>query len=277
MKKVLKIIGLCLVILIIVGAFLQVFGKGKVKPSSWFGGTESETVKVVNGVDGKDGADGKDGDTPYIGANGNWFIGGVDTGVKAVGQDGKDGKDGKDGETPYIGEDGNWYIGETNTGVAATLIVEPVNENLITENCETFFSVCYKQIGTYFVETPDKLSITADGGSDGRAYFSGNALGERLYRNTLEYGLKIETATEVSFEIDKPMTLYLWLDKVSSTGSSSNVTSVVPAVRIDSVFHEGNKVPDDERGYTISISLNAGKHTIRKGNYCVLSYLSLTA
>ena len=45
----------------------------------------------TNGVDGKDGTDGEDGQTPYIGENGNWWIGDTDTGVKAAGDDGKDG------------------------------------------------------------------------------------------------------------------------------------------------------------------------------------------
>lgn len=52
--------------------------------------------------------------TPYIGSNGNWWVGDTDTGVKAAGQDGKDGKD---GNTPYIGENGNWWIGLTDTKV----------------------------------------------------------------------------------------------------------------------------------------------------------------
>lgn len=37
---------------------------------------------------------GKDGLTPYIGENGNWWIGETDTGVKAAGQDGADGANG---------------------------------------------------------------------------------------------------------------------------------------------------------------------------------------
>ncbi len=57
-----------------------------------------------DGVDGKDGTngqngrDGKDGKTPFIGENGNWWIGDIDTGVKAAGTDGKDGVDGDKGE-----------------------------------------------------------------------------------------------------------------------------------------------------------------------------------
>ena len=80
----------------------------------WVGGTDTG-VKAA-GVDGKPG---KDGETPYIGENGNWWIGFTDTKVKAAGTDGKDGEKGEDGETPYIGENGNWWIGETDTGVKA--------------------------------------------------------------------------------------------------------------------------------------------------------------
>ena len=89
------------------------------------------------------GTDGKDGDTPFVGNNGNWWIGTTDTGVKAAGQDGKDGQngadgkdgqngvdgkdgkdgingqDGKDGDTPFIGANGNWWISTTDTGVKA--------------------------------------------------------------------------------------------------------------------------------------------------------------
>ena len=51
-------------------------------------------LSVLKGLDGKDGingqngSDGKDGKTPFIGENGNWWIGTTDTGVKAAGVDG---------------------------------------------------------------------------------------------------------------------------------------------------------------------------------------------
>ena len=80
----------------------------------WVGGTDTG-VKAA----GDDGKPGKDGETPYIGENGNWWIGFTDTKVKAAGTDGKDGEKGENGETPYIGENGNWWIGETDTGVKA--------------------------------------------------------------------------------------------------------------------------------------------------------------
>ena len=52
----------------------------------------------TNGINGQDGRDGADGNTPFIGENGNWWIGEIDTGVKAAGTDGTDGVDGTDGE-----------------------------------------------------------------------------------------------------------------------------------------------------------------------------------
>ena len=51
----------------------------------------------TNGINGQNGSDGKDGKTPFIGENGNWWIGEIDTGIKAAGTDGKDGINGIDG------------------------------------------------------------------------------------------------------------------------------------------------------------------------------------
>lgn len=38
----------------------------------------------------------------------------------SAGKDGKDGKDGANGLTPFIGDNGNWWIGSVDTGVPAT-------------------------------------------------------------------------------------------------------------------------------------------------------------
>ena len=101
----------------------------------WLNLYDLSTLKGRDGEAGQDGASGKDGNTPFIGENGNWWIGVTDTGVKAAGEkgekgdtgekgetgaDGKDGASGKDGNTPFIGENGNWWIGGTDTGVKAT-------------------------------------------------------------------------------------------------------------------------------------------------------------
>lgn len=61
----------------------------------------------VIGADGKDGRDGVDGRDGRDGTDGR------------DGFDGTNGKDGVDGKTPYIGDNGNWWIGEEDTGVEA--------------------------------------------------------------------------------------------------------------------------------------------------------------
>lgn len=61
----------------------------------------------VIGADGKDGRDGVDGRDGRDGADGR------------DGFDGTNGKDGVDGQTPYIGKNGNWWIGNEDTGVKA--------------------------------------------------------------------------------------------------------------------------------------------------------------
>src|SRR5690606_23422322 len=85
----------------------------------YVGETSWKNLIAVNDLKGEDGRDGEDGLTPYIGENGNWWIGSIDTGVKAQGPKGEDGKDGEDGLTPYIGANGNWWIGSIDTGVKA--------------------------------------------------------------------------------------------------------------------------------------------------------------
>ena len=69
---------------------------------------------------------GKDGHTPVvtIGADGYWYIDGINTEVKATGEDGKDGQDGADGEdgkTPQItiNSAGYWVINGVETTVRA--------------------------------------------------------------------------------------------------------------------------------------------------------------
>lgn len=73
---------------------------------NWWLGTTDTGIKAS-------GEDGNNGLTPYIGENGNWWLGPTDTGVKARGEDGTDGL------TPFIGANGNWWIGITDTGVNA--------------------------------------------------------------------------------------------------------------------------------------------------------------
>lgn len=71
----------------------------------------------TNGVDGQSiqGDKGDNGHTPeiIISSNGNWFIDGVDIGIKSQGPQCEAGL------TPHIGENGDWCVGNLDTGVKA--------------------------------------------------------------------------------------------------------------------------------------------------------------
>lgn len=92
-------------------------GVTKVEKTATNGNVDTYTITLTNGktytftvTNGKDGADGKDG------------------------TDGKDGENGKDGLTPFIGENGNWWIGDTDTGVKAVADDSvPVGSGNVTE------------------------------------------------------------------------------------------------------------------------------------------------
>ena len=70
-------------------------------------------LTALKGADGRDGTDGKDG---ADGINGKDGIDGADG---KDGTNGQNGSDGKDGKTPFIGENGNWWFGEIDTAVKA--------------------------------------------------------------------------------------------------------------------------------------------------------------
>ena len=102
-----------------------------------------------DGTNGQNGSDGVDGNTPFIGENGNWWIGETDTSVKAAGIDGTDGVDGDKGDKGDPGEKGDkgdkgdpgqngacsgYFYAETriprvflNNGNAALRVYEKVN------------------------------------------------------------------------------------------------------------------------------------------------------
>ena len=74
-----------------------------------FSGTETEwlaSLKGATGAPGADGRDGEDGKTPYVGDNGNWYIGTDDTGKPSRGAKGDKGEKGEKGDTGAQGEPG---------------------------------------------------------------------------------------------------------------------------------------------------------------------------
>ena len=74
-----------------------------------FSGTETEwlaSLKGATGAPGANGKDGTDGKTPYVGDNGNWYIGADDTGKPSRGAKGDKGEKGDKGAQGIQGEQG---------------------------------------------------------------------------------------------------------------------------------------------------------------------------
>ena len=72
--------------------------------------SEKDFFKFLTGPKGDDGL------IPYIGTDGNWWIGDENTGKPSRGPKGDKGED---GYTPVIGPNGNWFIGDEDTGIPA--------------------------------------------------------------------------------------------------------------------------------------------------------------
>ena len=86
-----------------------------------FDGTEAEWLASLKGATGAAGANGKDGEngkTPYVGENGNWYIGANDTGKPSRGAKGDKGEPGSPGAKGDKGDPGatpNLTIGSVTT------------------------------------------------------------------------------------------------------------------------------------------------------------------
>ena len=94
-----------------------------------FSGTETEWLASLKGATGAPGANGKDGEngkTPYVGDNGNWYIGADDTGKPSRGAKGEPGKD---GVTPTFSIE-SVETGEPGTDADVTMTGDAPNHGL---------------------------------------------------------------------------------------------------------------------------------------------------
>lgn len=94
-----------------------------------FDGTEAEWLASLKGATGAAGANGKDGEngkTPYVGDNGNWYIGTNDTGKPSRGAKGEPGTD---GVTPTFSIE-SVETGEPGTDAEVTMTGDAPNHGL---------------------------------------------------------------------------------------------------------------------------------------------------
>ena len=119
-----------------------------------------------DGVDGQPGKDGTDGITPTIGANGNWYLGGTDTGKPSRGADGATGATGATGEKGTDGKSAYAYAVEGGyTGTEAEFAAKLAQEKFANPNALTFTGAV---TGSYDGSEP--LSVEIPSGGGGSAY-----------------------------------------------------------------------------------------------------------
>ena len=102
--------------------------------------------------------DGEDGKTPEIGDNGNWVIGGIDTGKPSQGLPGSDGMNGSDGVSPLgvtlAGQSLMKYLDKTTAPVPATIVLKckaMKGATEVTEKCtyqwQAYYNSAWNNIG----------------------------------------------------------------------------------------------------------------------------------
>ena len=130
----------------------------------WLNLYDLSTLKGRDGETGQNGASGKDGNTPFIGENGNWWIGGTDTGVKAAGEKGEKGEK---GDTGANGKDGSCvgYFsahGETNSWGKLPLVVKKESGGLISYNSSNN-TITLSKGHTYSLVFSGTVAVSANG------------------------------------------------------------------------------------------------------------------
>ena len=152
-----------------------------VKRGGYYQGGVANSQVVAGGGVGQKGEPGKDGLTPFIGANGNWWIGGLDTGVKAAGIPGTNGINGSG-------------FGETFRGNDRVLYLSPSDGNVIKNYLIAFDTVSATGQATTYIDDTDMQETISLADSIGKIlsihYIGGSP------SSTVHYylnGVKIET------------------------------------------------------------------------------------
>lgn len=122
------------------------------------GVSETETVlsiKLTNGsVTSVYIPNGEDGLTPFIGDNGNWWIGETDTGIKAAGKDGAVGADGKDGASISVTS-----VTESSADGGSNVVTFSDGKTLTIKNgskgSSGFFTLSVDSEGNLYAHTAD--------------------------------------------------------------------------------------------------------------------------
>lgn len=173
-----------------------------VKRGGYYQGGVATSQVVVGGGVGQKGEPGKDGLTPFIGNNGNWWIGGLDTGVKAAGLQGPQGPQGPQGVKGDKGDNGSGF-GDTFRNNDSFLYLQLADVNVIKNYLIAFDTVSATGQATTSITDADTQETISLADSIGKIlsihYIGGSPSTVHYYLN----GVKIKT-----YECYDDITLY---------------------------------------------------------------------
>jgi len=169
-----------------------------VKRGGYYQGGVANSQVVNGGGVGQKGEPGKDGLTPFIGDNGNWWIGVLDTGVTATGPQGPQGPKGEQGIQGIQGIQGE--KGDNGSGFGETfrnndefLHIPRREENVIKNYLIAFDTVSATGQTTTYIDDTDMQETILLADSIGKIlsihYIGGSPSTVHYYLN----GVKIET------------------------------------------------------------------------------------
>lgn len=196
--------------------------------------TGAKGDKGDTGDKGTNGTNGSNGLTPYIGDNGNWWIGTTDTGVKAAGTDGTNGNN---GQTPYIGDNGNWWIGTTDTGVkaAGTNAIAPQ----VRINPDTNIWEVSTDEGNTWVEMKDAdgnpIEATGEKGDKGDTGAKGDAIFSEIDATSDENKVTFKLVDGTTFIVPRAATTLTIIE--GETANTFTVTSELLIAGTGNVVH----------------------------------------
>lgn len=165
----------------------------------------------ANGANGANGKDGKDGLTPYIGANGNWWIGDKDTGIPAQGSGGSGGSDTSGGGHGDITNPGGMFTvrldnsqGEKAIAVSETRGFANPTNYLATIGVSKAWNITLSDI-------PATVDSESGGANNGQDYFAYTFFLKNVGTQTLDYN-ELLTLEQNEYNAIKAMRFALYRD-----------------------------------------------------------------
>lgn len=233
-----------------------------------------------------------DGQTPYIGENGNWWIGATDTGVKAGGTDGSNGTDGRGiesvktigGEFVVFYTDGTYELIEEADDVPFKMLKVKALDQVNAPVAKAYLQL-YSYDSENYVSTPIGTAVSNSDGfanfiyipEDGVTYRVGLAdHGKTEYDPALPEGYNIKFPVDEKFgwtlkyftvepSDNKVQTLNIPFEDTSHSFTDANLHNKIkkiPYTRTYSETAEGNAVESNgTENNAFTVDVKAGYHT----------------